>query len=180
MHSAFWRRLDIPGHDAARIEPDGDGWRLAGTALFRGDGRSVTAAYEVSLGANWIVRRGAVYGHIDSQPFGHEIVRGPGGWRLDGRAVGLADIVDLDFGFTPATNLPQLRRVNLAIGEAAEFNVAWFDIGEDKLIPLLQRYRRIADRRYAYESPQGPYSATLEVAESGFVSVYPGLWAIEA
>ena len=45
---------------------------------------------------------------------------------------------------------------------------------------LLQRYRRIGERRYAYESPQGPYAATLEIAESGFVSVYPHLWKIES
>jgi hypothetical protein len=180
VRSAFWRRLDVPGHDAARIGPDGDGWRLAGTALFRGESGPVTAAYEVSLGPDWTARRGAIYGHIDKAPFGHEIVRGPGGWRFDGHLEGLADLVDLDFGFTPATNLPQLNRIDLAIGESAEFNVAWFDLGAGRLVALPQRYRRIEARRYAYESPQGSYSATLEIAESGFVSVYPGLWEIEA
>jgi hypothetical protein len=62
---------------------------------------------------------------------------------------------------------------------AAEFSVAWFDLTEDKLVPLLQRYRRVDARHYAYESPQGPYSATLKMSGSGFVAVYPDLWEME-
>jgi hypothetical protein len=60
-----------------------------------------------------------------------------------------------------------------------EFSVAWFDLNEDNLIPLLQRYRRVDSRHYAYESPQGPYSATLKMSRSGFVAVYPDLWELE-
>ena len=29
-HAACWRRLDIPGHDAVRVAPLPDGWRLDG------------------------------------------------------------------------------------------------------------------------------------------------------
>jgi hypothetical protein len=28
-----WRRLDIPGHDAATLLPSGDGWDLEGAAV---------------------------------------------------------------------------------------------------------------------------------------------------
>ena len=29
---AFWRRIDRPGHDAARFARSGEGWRLEGYA----------------------------------------------------------------------------------------------------------------------------------------------------
>lgn len=31
--SVAWRRLDIPGHDAATLSPSGDGWDLEGAAV---------------------------------------------------------------------------------------------------------------------------------------------------
>ena len=43
-----------------------------------------------------------------------------GVWTLDGAAVsGLEACVDLDLGFTPATNLLQIRRLALALGSIA-------------------------------------------------------------
>jgi hypothetical protein len=88
-------------------------------------------------------------------------------------------LVDLDFGFTPATNMPQLRRFNLADGETADVNIAWYDFGVERLVVLPQIYRRIDARSYAYDSPTGNYRATLEVAPSGFVQLYPELWVME-
>lgn len=178
--SALWKRLDVPGHDAALFARDGDGWRLSGTAVFQGeDGQPVAVSYEVLLNAKYHARSGAVRGVSGERPFSHEIVRDADGWRLDGQLQPFEGIVDLDFGFTPATNLPQLRRIDLAIGEAAALDVAWFDIGETKLIALPQRYRRTHEHHYAYEPPQGPYAATLDIAPTGFVSLYPDLWMIE-
>jgi hypothetical protein len=40
-------------------------------------------------------------------------------------------------------------------------------------------YARSPGLHYAYESPQGPYSATLKMSGSGFVAVYPDLWEME-
>jgi hypothetical protein len=30
----LWRRLDLPGHEIARLEALDDGWKLFGTAIF--------------------------------------------------------------------------------------------------------------------------------------------------
>ena len=92
---------------------------------------------------------------------------------------GLGDLIHLDFGFTPATNLQQLMHADLAVGEEAEIPAAWFDIGEATLVRLAQHYRRTAADRYWYSSPAAGYEATLEMAASGFVRLYPGLWEME-
>jgi hypothetical protein len=88
----------------------------------------------------------------------------------------LADCVDLDFGFTPATNVVQLRRLSLAIGERVAVSVAWFDLETATLRRLPQTYQRLSDDRYAYEAPSVGYAAELEVGSSGIVRRYPGLW----
>ena len=110
-----------------------------------------------------------------------EIVRDPHGWRLDGvRLEGLKHLVDLDFGFTPATNLLQLKRLRLSPGETAEVPVAWFDLDSVSLIELPQTYERRGEATYWYEAPTVPYRALLEIAPNGFVRSYPGLWRLVA
>ena len=99
--------------------------------------------------------------------------------RLNGAAVeGLDHLVDLDFGFTPATNVLQLSRIALEPGQRAEVPVAWFDLDSASLIELPQIYERRSEASYWYEAPTVPYRALLEIAPNGFVRSYPGLWRL--
>lgn len=172
---AFWRRLDQPGHDAARLFEISEGWCLEGYAAFLENG-ATGLRYRVELAADWSTRTATIEGHRDGRLIRHEFAR-DGGWHLDGQSqADLDDLAHLDFGFTPSTNLQQLRHAGLAVGEEAEISAAWFDVGEGKLTRLPQRYRRIAEDRYWYRSPMGGYEAVLEIAANGFVRLYPDLW----
>ena len=178
IETAFWKRLDVSGHDAARIGTVSGGHVLEGTAVFRHEDGPASVSYRLDIAPDWSTRRGLVRGFAGERVFEHEIVRGAGGWTLDGAAQpGLAHLMDLDLGFTPATNLQQLRRVPLAVGEEAEIRVAWFDVGAARLVELPQSYRRLDESRYAYRGFS--YAATLEMAPSGFVRLYPQLWEME-
>jgi hypothetical protein len=179
--TALWRRLDTPGHDACRLDRTADGWLLAGTAVFRHDGAPARLDYELACDEAWRSRRGAVRGWLGARRVDRVMERSDtGGWTLDGAAApGLEALVDLDFGFTPATNLPQLRRVALGVGDAADVTVAWFDVDEPALRVLPQRYERRSVEGYWYESPTSSYAALLEVTPGGFVRVYPDLWEEE-
>ena len=178
-NTAFWRCLYTPGHDAARVVPLADGWLLTGKAVFQVPEGTTGVDYQVEADANWVARRGAISGFRGVTQFEHKIERTSEGWLLDGRPNGLADLLDLDFGFTPATNFQQLSRAGLKVGEKAAFSVVWFDIGKTELVALPQVYVRLDERRYGYSSPQGGYEAILEMADSGFVRVYPDLWQME-
>jgi hypothetical protein len=178
---ALWRGLHTPGHDACRLERAGDGWRLEGAAVFRDEtGPPARLAYEVECDQGWRTRRGRVRGWLGSRPIDLVIARGAAGWTLNGAVVhGLEDCVDLDFGFTPATNVLPLRRLALAEGQAAEAPAAWLDAAAGTLTRLPQRYVRRSAATYWYESPTSGYTGLLEMAASGFVQRYPGLWEME-
>lgn len=176
---AFWRRLDRPGHDAARFARTDRGWLLEGFAAYHEDGPT-GLRYAVELGADFATLAATIAGHRSGRPFRHLFRREDGAWWLDGKAVpGLGELRHLDFGFTPATNLQQLLQADLAIGEEAEISAAWFDIGRATLTHLPQIYQRLAADRYRYSSPTAGYDAVLEMAASGFVRLYPGLWEME-
>ena len=175
---AFWRRLDRPGHDAAMLDRIEDGWALTGFAAFHEQG--ITGLrYQVELSLDFTTRQARIDGFRSGQPFVHHFRR-EGDWYLnDEKIEGFDDLVHLDFGFTPSTNLQQLRHADLAVGGEADIPAAWFDIGELGLIRLPQHYRRLAADRYQYDSPTASYSAELELAPNGFVRVYPDLWEME-
>ncbi|HVJ70530.1 MAG TPA: putative glycolipid-binding domain-containing protein [Sphingomicrobium sp.] len=176
--SAFWRRLDRPGHDSAMIERSGDGWTLTGVAAFSEHG-TTGLRYQVELGRDFATRSARIEGFRDGVPFSHDFRRA-GAWYVDDVKVpDLDDLIHLDFGFTPSTNFQQLRRAGLKVGDEADIPAAWFDIGETCLVRLPQHYRRVSEDCFEYESPTASYSATLELAPNGFVRVYPGLWEME-
>jgi hypothetical protein len=178
---AAWMRLDRPGRDAALLRAIDGGWLLHGAAAFERDGESAAVAYQVEADVLWRTRRGIVSGLLGDKTIRHEIRRDSRGWRLDGVAIeGLDHLVDLDYGFTPATNVLQLSRVALKLGQRAEVPVAWFDLDSASLIELPQSYERRGEASYWYEAPTVAYQALLEIAPNGFVQSYPGLWRLVA
>lgn len=178
---AFWQCLYTPGHDAACLLPGANGgWSLRGTAVFRHAVGPACVNYTVELDRDWQTIWGSVQGWLADRTFDHVIERRADGWQLDGEpAAGLDHLVDLDFGFTPATNMQQLRRMALQPGEAADIPVVWFDLGATELIELPQHYACLDGTAYRYASPQGPYEAVLEIAPNGFAKLYPDLWRME-
>lgn len=102
-------------------------------------------------------------------------------WTLNGLVVSrLENCVDLDLGFTPATNLLPIRRLNLVEGQSAEVPAAWLNVAAGTLDVLPQRYQRRSKVTYWYEAPSVHYAALLEVASTGFVLQYPRLWEVES
>jgi hypothetical protein len=119
--SILWRRLDAPGHDACRLERNASAWQLDGAAVFRHEGgRIAQLHYRVRCDLHWHTQWGMVRGWLGDSAVELSIARDAHGhWKLNDEAVpDLSHCVDLDLGFTPATNLLQLRRLNLSQGEA--------------------------------------------------------------
>jgi hypothetical protein len=180
-HTILWRRLDANGHDACRLIEIEHGWRLEGATIFHHESEPTFIRYQVDSDEIWRTESSLVYGWIGTQSFEFRIMRSSNNvWMLNGKIVPeVAGCVDLDLGFTPATNLFQLRRLALVTGQSADARVAWFDLPGDTLQSLHQRYERRSVDTYWYESPQFHYSAILQVNELGFVEKYPTLWEAE-
>lgn len=178
----LWRRLDTPGHDACRLVQRRSGWRLEGSAVFQhATGAPACLAYRIDCDTAWRTHSAAVRGWVGARRLDLRISRtAEDRWLLGGEAV--ADwrgCACLDLGFTPATNLAQLRRAALQVGEAVDVPVAWLDVPDGTAEVLAQRYERRSAGQYWYEAPRFGYAALLEVSPAGFVVKYPGLWEAE-
>ncbi len=179
MKTAFWKTIYTAGHDAVALRESATGWRLDGTAVYLLDDAPAQIRYGLELHQDWSTAAGFFEGFVGTRAVKREIRRDGADWTLDGVAQeAVRGALDLDFGFTPATNYPQLQRMALHVGQSQEITVAWLAVDAQVLQPLPQIYTRVGPCSYDYDSPQGPYRETLEVASDGFVRDYPTLWTM--
>ena len=179
--SVLWKCIDKPGHDSCQLRREASGWSLDGVSVFLDDSEPAMIAYLVCCNLQWEAISGRIHGWVGSRAVDHTVARRNGVWTLnDASVAGLEHLLDLDFSFTPATNLPQLRRISLPENESVETPVAWFDLRSGTLTRLPQIYQRQSERFIWYEAPTLGYRGLLEVDANGFVIRYPTLWEAEA
>ena len=179
--SILWRRLDLPGHEAARLEErGGEGAVLAGTAAFAHQGQPCCLRYRILVDRAWNTRSATVEGFVGALDLSVEIDVEDGEWRLNGVAQPhVLGCLDLDLNFSPSTNLLPIRRVALPVGEEAPVRAAWLRFPSFALEPLPQTYRRLEARLYRYGSAGGKFVRDLPVDAAGFVTEYPDYWRAE-
>ncbi|HJR62450.1 MAG TPA: putative glycolipid-binding domain-containing protein [Gemmatimonadaceae bacterium] len=181
VRTILWRRLDRPGHEAARLHFDSTYRRLAGCAVFAHDRVPCRLDYDLRLDERWCFQSGSVLGWVGEEPIQIEVASvAPGRWVLNGAAQPhVAGCTDIDLNFSPSTNLLPIRRLELAVGQHAAVRAAWLRFPGFTLEPLEQIYRRDAELTYRYESGGGEFVRDLDVNDAGFVTHYPDFWKAE-
>jgi hypothetical protein len=176
----LWRRLDAPGHESARLSVRGAGWELTGTAVFAHDRQPCRLDYRVVGDRSWRTVSGTVAGWVGDATVEVALAADAARrWQLNGaECPEVAGCDDLDLSFSPSTNLLPIRRLGLAVDQAAAVRAAWLRFPGFTLEPLAQRYHRRGPAAYRYETADG-FVADLDVNAAGFVTRYPGLWEVE-
>lgn len=131
-------------------------------------------AYEVILGPGWVFQTLALRTG-DGQLRLHRDADGD--WFVDEEPrPDLADAVDIDLAFSPFTNTLPIRRLNLPVTTSAEIATAYVIVPSLRVSRDPQRYTRVADDAYLYESLDSDFSRRITVDANGFVLDYPGLF----
>lgn len=179
--SIIWHRLDLPGHEIGKLVLRDDHRELSGTAIFTYERNPCKLDYLVVCDTGWRTRSARVTGVVGDREIDLSVsVDEEQRWRFNGDdCPAVSGCVDIDFGFSPSTNLLPVRRLSLKVGAAAEVKAAWLPFPSLTFEVLSQVYRRVGERTYQYESGDGTFVRVLEVNEAGFVTKYPGLWQAE-
>jgi len=182
MTEILWRRLDRPGHEAARVVAKNWQWELSGTAVFLHERQPCRLDYAIACDERWRTVAARVAGWVGSQAVEIEIaVDSAQQWNLNGAACPQVEgCLDIDLNFSPSTNLLPIRRLNPGIGQQVAVRAAWLRFPSFALEPLEQVYHRTDVATYRYESAGGRFSTELAVDSVGFVTLYPGFWQAEA
>ena len=181
MESILWRGFALPGHEASRLFTQDSHWHLQGTAVFSHEQQPCRLDYQILCDTSWRTHSAKVEGWVGNNVVDIQIKTDSSQhwWLDDVEQPDVAGCTDIDLNFSPSTNLLPIRRLNLAVGEAAEVKAAWLRFPSFALEPLSQQYRHLDETTYRYESAGGQFVAELKVSQSGFVLDYPGIWRAE-
>jgi uncharacterized protein len=176
--AVVWKSLLIDGRDYCGLWRTAEGWMLKGTVVgVLKDQRPMLASYEIHCDENWLTHRVQVERTIGSDVKTLSLsVENRGVWRSSGQELReIQGCADVDLAVTPATNTLPIRRLNLQVGSSESVIAAWVKFPELTVQPLSQRYTRVAQNTYRYESNTG-FSADIVVDDLGLVTAYPGGW----
>jgi hypothetical protein len=180
----MWRNLTEAGLERCELNEYADRSReLRGTVLVNRGGDPIEARYSILIGEDWHTRSAIVEiggqekktitfspdagarWNVKALPADMEIV-----WDL---APG-EHVVDIDLGFTPATNVLPICRLNLEVGQSHAVTACWLRYPELTIQILRQTYTRMESDRYLYQSPG--FEAEVTVDEQGLPVDYIGYW----
>ncbi|MBW3634079.1 MAG: putative glycolipid-binding domain-containing protein [Chloroflexi bacterium] len=190
LRTVLWQRIVSPGSEWCALEREPDGWQLQGIVLAEAASAPVLVQYVVALGADWstravqIVMRSGAVAELRALKITVDFEQR---WQTERKPTpdpatppddleALHGLIDVDLGFSPVTNTLPIRRLDPAIGGAVDVVAAWVRFPELTIGPLPQRYIRLAERRYRYESAGGAFVAEIEVDDLGLATTYEGGW----
>lgn len=178
MGSALWRRTDLAMFETCRLSNTSGLHLFEGTVLTLIEDEPAEIRYEVIASARFESHAARVRVQRGHDQRTIELSRdGENHWAINGTVHPEFDgLLDLDLGFSPATNTLAIRRLNLGIGESAELTAVWlrFPALDTRLLP--QQYTRLTQSEYRYESADGQFSADLLIDDAGLVINYDKYW----
>jgi uncharacterized protein len=170
--TVMWRHLQAPGSERCRL--DEEGASLSGTAVTAAGGRPLELRYAITCDVGWRTRSVDLTMIHGAEERRLRLDVTPGArWLEGGDALpALHECIDVDIALGASTNTLPIRRLGLEVGASVAITAAWIRVPELSVEPLGQRYTRLAERRWLYESRD--FRAELEVDELGLVTRYEG------
>lgn len=173
----MWRRED-GGVEHVLVSPRADGGAdVDGVAAWAEGGVVHRVRHRLDVDASWCVRAvrveapedgTSVWLHADGRGSWRDASSGAPLPRLDG-------CVDVDLYAVAFTNTLPVRRLCLPVGEVRVIDVAYVRLPSMAVERMQQRYTRVSDRVYRYESVASGFTADLLLDADGLVVDYPGL-----
>lgn len=178
VEEVVWAPLDAPGLEHLRLVGEDGPLQAHSTVLGLKDGRPFTLTYLVRWDLRWHARSLRCDCRTGDRLLTLDLeADGEGRWRKAGRPLSpLQGCLDVDIAVTPFTNTLPIRRLALPAGDAAEISVVYVDVPALTVEPMRQRYTRLADDVYRYESVVSGFRADLRVDPDGLVIEYPHSW----
>lgn len=174
-HDVIWTSASLESSEDCVIHEQAAGVALSSSTTLPLDGALGRIDYELEADADWRTLGATitVSGRTDRQI---AIEHSLGRWTVDGEPrPDLDGCVDLDLGWTPATNILPLRRRPVAIGESVTTRAAWVRFPDLDVVEATQTYIRSTADTVIYRSTT--FEAVLQVTRAGIVTRYgDDLW----
>ena len=181
LRTVIWRNLKIPGQEYCMLFGSPEGFNFNGWVILA-YGRPYWIRYEIQCDSSWNTRSVQVaFASGNSRSEAHYKVKPPGLWWRQNREIPeLRGCLDVDLGFSPATNTLPIRRLNLRQNESGHLAAAWIRLPDQPVVPLEQIYTNLGGRNFRYQSVPSGFTADITVDHLGLVAKYSKGWIREA
>lgn len=171
-----WVDASRTGHELLRLNRTTEGIVADGTITDSSD-TNYSLIYHIECDEQWRTKSVDITSnrndraiHLRSDCNGH--------WSTEaGEALPiLAGIIDVDISATPFSNTLPVRRLKLNIGESADISTVYIDVAEMRFVVDPQRYTRLSEYVYRYDSRDSDFTRDLLVDDERLIIDYPGLF----
>lgn len=178
VRTILWANRDSENFDCCSLLQTERGFLLRGVALLSADNLPMRVSYSVDCTDRWetqMVEVRAWKGDHEAL-ISLQVDEDHRWWQDGNEQVDFRGLVDVDLGFTPATNTLPIRRMKLEKGGSDLTTTVWVQFPGLELVRFPQRYTRIDEDAYLFESLSSSFRATLRVDKFGLVTDYETLW----
>jgi hypothetical protein len=167
-HVVRWTTWDGQHLDTVSIRWENEGFTAVGTATRE------RVEYVLRLSPTWRLRQFLLFRDLPEPDLWLATDAGGRWGEMNGAyRPELDGCVDIDLACTPFTNALPIRRLAIARGHSAAIPVLTVDTETLEVVPVVQRYTRVGERRFRYENTETGFTTELEVDEHGLVLDYP-------
>jgi uncharacterized protein len=164
-----WRGVEVESLERLTLGDGPEGIEASGVI----DSARGRYSYDIRCDRDWTFRTL----HLEALA-GHrvlEIEHGAEGWTVDGVSrPDLAGCVDIDLAVSPFTNTLPIRR--MGDEDEGDFDMAYISFPDLEVYVDPQRYTRVDEGVWRFESLDTDFEAEITVDARGLVIDYPGLF----
>lgn len=172
----IWKGFQYASKEHCSVAIGADEILINGRIKSRPVDIDLDVSYSLRLTAAWETLAVRIAGRFENKAFDHDFQRADSVWKnWDGTQY--SGGLEPDISFTPLTNTLPVRRLNMRVGESSEIEVLYFDLATRLVDVRKQRYTRLSDFQYRFETVPADFEAVIEVDEDGFVTQYPELFS---
>ena len=178
LRRVIWRRiLDDRSFEECVVTARPDGFGIVGHVIAAQDAAPLVVHYDIGCDDTWSAQSVTIEQKLGDATRRLKQERSGEGWLVDGiHDVRLDGCAEPDLGVTPSTNALAIRRLDLAIGKAAEIKCAWVKFPALSVEPSLQRYERLGEHDYRYTNVASGFTAQVAIDDLALPVTYGSIW----
>jgi len=141
------------------------------------EGISVLINYKAVINAAWEISYVEIRSVLGEKETFNTLKKEDGKWFKNNElSPEFSDCTDIDITLTPFTNSLPVNRLSLKMNEEKLINVVYVNIMEKEIAPAQQRYKKLSDTTYRFQTVPNDFEAIITFDDTGFVTDYPGLF----
>jgi hypothetical protein len=176
--TVVWHRQQQAGLEYCTLCPYENSWLLDGEVIIVHEDRPLHVRYRIGCSMAWETRAVLISLRSGSSEETLQLTVDTQHrwWNAGTELPDIRGCQDVDLSISPSTNTLPIRRLNLGLNTGQDVTAAWIRFPDLIIEPLAQRYTRLTDNLYRYESGGGQFMREIEIDEAGLVTDYPGIW----